>query len=599
MENNCASLGKELTEKNKTYFIKGVEIFLAFTFIVFILGIICAAFRGILMCDESVNLLRYANPRQELHPTTYYIIVNKIFGWLPAEIYVYRLLSLMFNLLSSIVFFIGFWTWLKSLFENHNILVWNKITVFLFIIIGNLISFFVFTGGLGYNSLNNALILVSSGCIFWVLGKKELSKKAGLVIYTCGALIGIDFFIKFSASILFLLCSSIIMPYKKNNLLKLYNGFIIGLIIYFILFQSPVAWLQGFFYAIFGAAAGTHSLSSVLNAYISSILLNISLILKNFSLPLLLITLGLLTLRFEEIKFIKWIRMTLLTLGTAFIFISIIKTNLYNPKDLRFYITIFFIILTIQVILNLLSSAKTLSVFKACFRKALPGIVFLFFLPFIMAFGTNIPIVLLAYNHIMPWFALFVLMSILGILSSKLDYKFQLILPLTAIFFAWAYFICIFIFRLDFPNFAVINQNYRVNNITKLKHMRVGYDTKTFIESTHSLLLKAGFKKGDGLVGFNIPFFVYAFDAKSPGAYWYTTEFPVNNCLTMTSVKTELEKSYFLLPSKVDPDHIECIVRQDFLKDHEYAGHVTTPYNIYSIDKGVKLLLFKPVNKLE
>ena len=237
MEDNCASLGKELTEKNKTYFIKGLEIFLTFTFIVFVLGIICAAFRGILMCDESVNLLRYANPRQELHPTTYYIIVNKIFGWLPAEIYVYRLLSLVFNILGSTVFFIGFWAWLKSVLEIHNIPGWNRITVFLFIIIGNLISIFVFTGGLGYNSLNNALILVASGCIFWVLGGEELSKKASLIIYTCGALIGIDFFIKFSASVLFLLSTSIIMLSKKNNLLKLYNGFAIGLIIYFILFQ--------------------------------------------------------------------------------------------------------------------------------------------------------------------------------------------------------------------------------------------------------------------------------------------------------------------------------------------------------------------------
>jgi hypothetical protein len=225
-------------------------------------------------------------------------------------------------------------------------------------------------------------------------------------------------------------------------------------------------------------------------------------------------------------------------------------------------------------------------------KKVMPVVIFLLLLPFIMSFGTNIPIVLMAYQHIMPWFAFCILMSMLGITVLKLDYKFHFILPTLALFFAWSYFLGIFMFS---PVRGIIYQNYQVTNVEKLKHMRVDYSSKKFIEDTYNIMIKAGFKKGDDLIALDIPFFAYAFEANSPGASWYSVEIPQNNCKILASIHSRLKNAYFILPSTIDPAFFRCIKSYGIFENHKLAGYSVVPYDIYSIKKGTKLAFFVPV----
>ncbi|MCK7521122.1 MAG: hypothetical protein MZV64_27250 [Ignavibacteriales bacterium] len=206
----------DLKSNNKFFALFNVFIFLSL--FVFFITLFAAAFKGLPMCDESMSLLLYQNPQQNLFSSTFYIVVTKLFGWLPAEPQVYRLLALMSALLSSLIFAVGFWRWINAVLSHKTNL--NPYIPFLvaFLIIGNIVQFFLFTGGLNYNTLNNDLILCSTGCFLWFLAQNNNIKTKFLLIYICGFLIGINFFIKFPSSVLFLAFLSIILPEKRKYL---------------------------------------------------------------------------------------------------------------------------------------------------------------------------------------------------------------------------------------------------------------------------------------------------------------------------------------------------------------------------------------------
>ena len=372
-------------------------------------------------------------------------------------------------------------------------------------------------------------------------------------------------------------------------------GFVIGLVFYFVLFQLPVSWWSSFKQALFFSVhSGGHNIGGILDNYYTSILLNIFLILIYFSISIFLVISGFWVLETKKINFNKLFSIILFSSGIYLFFDSIIKLQLYKPKDLRTFITIFLVILLLQAVITLFSSIKSTKNQKITLTRTVPVAIFLFSLPFIMAVGTNIPIVFLAYHHIMPWFALSIIMSTIRSTFSKFDYKLHFILPLLFVIFVWSYFLCCFLGNYNNPHSGIISQNYEVNGISKLKHIRVDINTKTFIENTHELLKKGEFKKGDKLIGINIPLFVYIFDAKSPGTYWYYTMHNMNIEAMLFSVKDELDDSYFLLPSNIDPDFFDSLVKLNVFNNHTFVGAVTTPLGIYEISADSKLYLYKP-----
>jgi len=558
-------------------------------FIAFVVIITYVAFRGFEITDEGFYLLMYEKPWLYNSTSRYFIIVSKLFGWMNPQIYHYRLLTIIINLLGSYVFFTGLWQYLKNKFDLTSGL-WSKLSAYLFISIGNLAAIFILFRVLGYNDINNFLVLSATGFILLYLGGAR-----SFFLLLAGVLLAFDVMVKFPTGIVYLFLLNIFLFLERKTFeycKLLFPGILLGLVAYFTFFESPGFFLSSLSSALSKSAGSSHSLKIILDNYSYFIIMAAKSLFKYFSIPLLVFIITLISYRIKKYKYTY-----ILGFFTFYLFItaflsSMVFAPLSSEGNIHVAMPAFLLLVLFQLIFFLFTKKNY------AHKQQLVYIVsFLMLLPFIMAFGSGAPITMMTYLHMAPIFAVF---FVLNLLSEAPNFY----IKITNIFFS-SIFIILCISHLYFLyiqnpfrlNDDLTAQKYSVENVKKLEHLKVDKETKIFLENLNDLMKKAEFKQNDYLIGYLMPGIVYIFDGVSPGATYYDPhEGSKNkNIQALMNSSDILNKTYFLLPEDCKLDICEYIEEKEVLKNHEIVGKVENPYkpNVLFVPNS-PLILYKP-----
>jgi len=221
--------------------------------------------KGFDFTDESYYLLGYDFPTENNTSRFFQPVTSLLFAWLNPGILGYRIIRLVLTLFASLVFANGFWRLCCA--TNRNV---NFLTVLAITTSGSLLSYSLFPVSLSYNSWTLINMLLIAGFIFnWislVKARSSPNKKLRILLFV-GLIIGLQFFVKFSAAgaYLFSMVLLIIIIQKNDgikwseilpSILALMGGIFSFMIIYFTCVESIFLWKEKFINAIKYAPAG-------------------------------------------------------------------------------------------------------------------------------------------------------------------------------------------------------------------------------------------------------------------------------------------------------------------------------------------------------
>ncbi len=612
-----------------------------FTLVVIItLGV----FRGFEITDEGYYLLTYENPclYSEI-VSRYFIIVNKLFNWMGPQIYHYRLLTVLFNLLGSYIFFTGLWQYLNTGL-GLNSCIWSRLSAFLFIAAGNLAAIFLLFKVLGYNDLNNFLLLSATGLVLLHLANRGRKVFSSILLLLAGFLLAFDIMVKFPSGIIYLFFLALFLFFEgktfnycntklqssanliatqvgeagaskydcrrlsgvtesqpvasESHTLKAHSykflipGILAGFLVYFTFFETPAFFINSIDAGIQKFGAGSHSLGIIRDNYSYFIIKAIKFFFKYFSVAVLVFIITLVSHRLGKTWYTYIFGFFSFYLFLIAFLSSMVFAPLSSEGNIHVAMPAFLLIILFQVIFFLFIGKK---------QDYKPRVIFLGLfltaLPLIMAFGSAAPITMMSYLHMAPFFAVFFIFNLLsespGIYIKTINLFFSLMIIVLTV--SHLYFLYLENpFRINDDFFA---QQHKVKNIKKLEHIRVDKKTKTFLDGLKVLMDKAGFKKDDCLVGYLMPGIVYIFDGVSPGAVYYDSHkgSKEKNINALVNSENILNKTYFLLPKDCRLDICEYIEKNDTLKNHEIIGELENPYepNVLFVPN-TPLMLYKP-----
>ncbi len=593
--------------KTKTIYINIWNIFLSLSFLAIFFILIWASFRGFEITDEGLYMLHIENPQYYDFISRYHVLVNKLLGWIGPEIYKYRLVNRFVNIAGSFIFYFGFWSWLKTFVKNDEYNFWNKLSVFLFIAIGNLMTMFILLQSVNYYNLNNFFILGSAGFLLLHIAKTKNNEKPLFPLLLCGFFGAMGFFVKYPSMILFLFSTFIILmlEHKRlHNLLLLAGGFLTGIVLYFGLFETPQVFMEEFISLNkMNIQNQSHNPVRLILEYINSLSIMFITSFYMFVIPLIFLVMNAMLQKIDKIP----------SVYKKFIFVLFISlavfSLLYEIHLMKFVMAMVILLVSIFFLITFLLLSHSQKEVQLYIKNISQGykdllvIILIFLMPFIMSFGSANNIIMMSFNHIAPWFAIFILLSHSEVLGSEMYKKYSKIIPVFILFFSM---FCLLIFFIADPfriNGNYLKQDYSLNdtNIPKLKNLHVTEQTYYFVHNLKELFNKSGFKKGDYLYGFAICGIVYAFDGISPGKiamYGPETmlgEMPNIYGYTNALKSGNLHKSYFLLPENCREKICRKIKSEEFFKDYEVVGKIYNPYP--SIDRNypaTPLILYKP-----
>ncbi len=522
-----------------------ILIFLATLLGLIITIIIISLNRGFDFTDEGGFLLSYKYVsiyRGGIY--NYHIIITKLTDWLNPGIIEYRCFSLIITILSSFILAIGLCKWLNANYKKNSFYK-NFIFIFCFIAIGNFLCCFSGLQTIANNKLTNFLLQVATGLVLYLFSYDSSrlieSKKKLFILSLIGFICVFSFFVKFSTGILQLFAYFLIFfLYVKEQTLKhkliviftLCFGSVLGIFIYFTLFQGYSEWIFNFKKEYF--MLSDHSPNLLVNRYYSDILSLIKFSLQYFSwlilFPLFILSKNYFPSCFKYKNGQYLINFVLFFSLVLFIY-EIYHFNFYRSTFASVnWINAYFFIIVISLQLFLLFafglSKKIVSIhfLKNHFNKVL--IIFLLLItPFWGAIGTANPIFLNTLFHSAPWFGVIVILLIY--LSEHI--KSRIILCLFIVIPSLVTTSQIIDGNTFTPYYSVFNRNKsnlfqqteQVDGLPLLNGIYIDIETKTFLLELKQLLKNNNFKKGYPIFGFHIPGVIYLLDGISPGMPYY------------------------------------------------------------------------------
>lgn len=571
------------------------NIILLSVFFTFIFMLAFGIFRGFEITDEGFYLLMYEKPLvYNVCASRYFIIINRLFDWLNPQIYHYRLITIIINLLGSYIFFTGLWQYLNRL-KIFSSGLWTRYSAYLFIAAGNLMALFFLFKVVGYNDLNNFLVLSATGLAFLCVANKENTAVSAICLSLAGFLIAFDIMVKFPTGICYIGLLALFLYLDKKSLefsKYLFGGLIVGLLAYFTFFESFEVFTHSLIASMKLGTGSSHGLGVILHNYFFFIDIAVTFFIKYFALPTLVFVLTLVSYKLQKPRYTYIFGILAYSLFFIALLTSVVFAPLSSEANAHAAMPIFLLLIFFQgVILGFIPKVQNFN------RKLIYLVIFLLILPFLMAFGSAAPITMMAYLHLSPLFAVF---YILNSLSDTPNFYVKLVnsfLSLVFIVLCVSHLYFIYLknpFRLNDDFFA---QKFSVSGINKLEHIKVDIGTAIFLEDLNELMQKADFRKDDYLIGFLMPGIVYIFDGISPGAIYYDSHpgSKTKNIKALEDSREILDKTYFLLPRECQLHICEYIEENDVLKNHEIVGQIYNPYKPNILDvPNTPLLLYKP-----
>ncbi|MBL4654391.1 MAG: hypothetical protein JKY33_01030, partial [Bacteroidia bacterium] len=565
--------------------------------------------KGFDFTDESYYLLGYDFPMENNTSRFFQPVTSLLFGWLDPGILGYRIVRLVLTLLASLVFAKGFWRWCCA--TNRNV---NFLTILAITTSGSLLSYSLFPVSLSYNSWTLINMLLISGFIFsWISlikAKSSPNKKSGILLLFVGLIIGLQFFVKFSAAgaYLFSIIALIIIIQKNDgikwsriltSILTLFGGIFLFMIIYFTTVESIFIWKEKFITAIKYTPAG-YELDFLFEKYKKTLDHSFTKGVRNIKeVPIilfLLFTIG------RMIGFFRPIGRTIYNV----LFTGIMLYMLYYAYDnflfmsgmakMRNAFSIYLLILicTLCIVLAITTAKDIkLNITNPANRENIVIYLFLFFLPLCGSIGTSsiLPINIIQYLY--PWFLLILLISCW--VSKKLQNNFYVnAFALIIGTFAFTQTVHGYVYSPYRLNSDLFHQTEEVLQLPKLEELKIETQSKDFILSINKIVQeKTKFSEGDPVIEIvDLPGIVYSLGGVSPGNSWYNPKYPNTNCyyLGVANIKA-LNKTllFFYADERISEGFKNCLNEQGINYPNGYSKigevkhlHSDKTINIYA-----------------
>ena len=506
-------------------------LFLSFCFkLAFILYTINMGFD---LWDEGWYLLFYKYPHLDMvNFHGFQFIGGWLFGSSDVTVIAARIIEILIELLAIALFLMGAYRWARSKDSFF------KDVPPLFLVLFSLLGAFATTITLSfsYYDFTNFCIFGASGCLLLLLQQPDLdtalcSLRDLFLLAFCGFLIGLQMFIKFSSSILFLPFFTIILIvyYHKNGGLKIAISHVIFLLgslsalLFFVLLKGDMQHFVVNYQRAFEihAMLGYDVKEIIIDKYLAiDVWLNLKVSLP--ALALLLIV-GFRLAKGGKIPDLVYALLFLSAIAMLYImhfWDNLSDGGIYDQNDVHYrYLNVYMLVIAFSG-LAFLVHLKSLAPTKV--KTLRNGIVLLLLLnlPVIAFAGSDTPFSDIAYEHILPWFTLMALL--LGVCFQKMQLRF---------YFYVAVLVAILAVQFHFVHYRVhpfhlvqplYEQKYKV---TDLEPIYLDAPTHHLMDKTYQTLKSVGYKKGDAVLGIsNMGSLVYFIGGYSPGTHMYVSE---------------------------------------------------------------------------
>ena len=524
---------------NKNIKINNILILYCLILLLFTVGIIIVGFnKSFDITDEGGFLLTFKHVdiyRGGIY--NYHIIITKLTDWLEPGIISYRWMALTLTLLSSLIFSIGLYKWLKANFNTTKVYS-SFIFIFIFITIGSLLYYSAGITTIHNNTLTNFYLEACAGFILFAISfypKKVIQPISLTLILLIGILCAFSFFTKFSTGILQLFIYSLfILLYGKKKiseniylLSSLFLGCLIGFSIYILFFQDYQLWIKNF--KIEYVMLSDHAPDLLLKRYLKNIFDLIYYLVRNYLwillFPFFISIQTKLPLKYRgDKKFLKIVSIVFLSIFSIY---QIVRYKFYcgvfaNPSWTNAYFYV--VVLVTQLSLIFWFRIKGMNSYAHVIKNNYNNFIVILLLlgtPVMGAFGTANPIFLNILMHAGVWFG--IILIFIFYLSRVIKSSFVLSLfVLVPVFITCSQVADGTIYH---PYYAALGKNKatffqqteKITTIPVLNGIYVDTAEKRFFTGVYEILKKNNFPKGYPILGYYIPGIIYAVDGISPG----------------------------------------------------------------------------------
>ncbi len=569
-----------------------MAIIVATSFVAALLILFWGLDRAIDLRDEGFSLLCREHPELCPHPSSFGFFLAKLPALSPDAIINLRLHYVAMQMGSALILFAGFKNWVSNYLVVSNRAA--MISVMVCTLFSSLLCFSIFGATLNYNGVTTFFILSSEAFLFLGLSSAQRpSWMTSLCMVASGILLGLCFFAKFSASILFYavtICSICVLSSRGRISKIIWHllGFVAALAIFFTFFESWSNWYSIFRIMVLDIelfGGGSHGAGKIFESTAISFSkhrFEVTLIaLTMLSLPCLIWLLKRFAPRNKvaHVLVIPYLVLAVLVaywLQRLFVTKAIHSSIVYWPAA--------FLGLALLACSPLVSSLFSDVVSK---RRVFYGLALLAVTPLITSFGTDTPILWHALVNMAPLFLCLGYASF--IIGTEL--RSALFMPISLIFMVaviGVQFVNGYVFKHKecAPLFA---QTERLAVPHRLAGLRLEPMIAKLIADDYSILTSHGFLEGDPILGlYDTPGLVYAVGGISPGFAWYGADpanQPVNDYFLPRLRKQNWTRLFLIIKNRensaVLDAHAHSLLSSsglDFPRDFELIGKSFQPY---------------------
>lgn len=551
-----------------------------------------SANRGFDFTDEAFSFLGLRNPEEGNKIATYYTtIFNSLFSWIGITIIKIRIIRLSLLLGCAVVLALGLNNWLK---RNSEVNKATQVNLFLFIVLGSLLTHANGSQALTYNTFSNFILQLIVGLLLITFQRKsQISKQDQLINFLLGALVLALFAIKSSAGVIMFLLIALVTIYDRRVTkitIRYFIFFIVGLLSMgiFVFGLNLFNWLADYIYTLkFLSSLTTASIGS---RYIEDFYFTFSS--KIQANLLYIITIAMLLLM-SQLDLKKW-KKGMITAVISGVLIYIAYQRDFYLGGVKYYyiftglyILFIFTLFFTELISALISFVKKIKQNNLLLVTA----SILFIIPITGAIGTNN---LLSIQII--WYTSFLFAGIF-----LMVYKYEPLLRNSIII--------VLSINATFQSISgLVYHPYRINQtlyeeshllpseITGEKIL-VNKEIKQSVETTFKLITsKTNFQKGDPMFSFSSDYFgfIYFLDGILPGWGWYGEVGTPYNCYNlMNSQMKNLDRMIILSPSYYEIDSIynNCFKEMNINFPAQYSKIGEVPYFMGDTDRSFTIFV--------
>ena len=592
-----------LTIKNITF------LSLCLTILTIFIIRIWALNKGFNITDEAYAVLGYEPLQERLEVVSvFHRIVVFLIGWLQPSLITYRIIGQLLTIIAVTFFAYAFCYWVDKFYKPKKRPFESSFIVLLFILGGFVLDYDKHSV-LNYDVINNALNLFQAGIVLILIGKEKniqyWQQKLGWSIVAF--LTAFQFLnkatsaIAFTASLVILLVlyrRKVNWQYYLNTAGFFILGGAIGLLSYFVLFQDFGQYQELLFRQL------PYSLARDYDNDVANNLWAIAFIRENFKLLFLgVVILGTSFAIFrsyfllDRSKDRKKVRLFNIFICVSSIVSLSIATALLKLQLIQFFnITKFYPLLLVLFFVNLIaahSSKKIRFNNQETAIKIIAVSLFLFFLPFVAAIGTNTSMRALAARNIVPWLALIVIFLTLLYQTNKAN-NFLYLFTLGIILWLGIKIAYTQIYQ---PFRLVENRLQQTESVEdyvqpKARGLKVDPPTANFLKQLHEIIATTEFQPGDPIIALHdMPGLVYLLGGVSPGAPWYFSDYRQDNDdgMLRTSMRTcnnilhsnfDSSKAILIVNSDISPQVLGCMkdAGVNFPEEYQKVGELNNPF---------------------